>query len=86
MPTQSPSLFVYLIAVPIFILTIAIEWWLSVKRREPELYDLADTVSNLQLGSGQLLVGLISILILGVNINLTGTMGIVLICLGLFMI
>lgn len=60
MPNQSPSLFVYLIAVPIFILTIAIEWWLTVKRREPERYDLADTVSNLQLGSGQLLVGLIS--------------------------
>ena len=37
-------------------------------------------------GGSVLLVGLISILILGVNINLTGTMGIVLICLGLFMI
>jgi len=37
-------------------------------------------------GGSVLVIGLISILILGVDINLTGIIGIVLICLGLFMI
>jgi uncharacterized membrane protein len=37
-------------------------------------------------GGSVLLIGLISILILKVNINITGVIGIVLICLGLFMI
>ena len=37
-------------------------------------------------GGSVLLIGLISILILKVNINITGIIGIVLICLGLFMI
>lgn len=60
MPSQNSSLFVYLIAIPIFMLTIAIEWWFAKKRRDSELYNLADTVSNLQLGSGQLLVALLA--------------------------
>ena len=37
-------------------------------------------------GGSVLVIGLISILILGVDINLTGIIGIVLICVGLFMI
>ncbi len=37
-------------------------------------------------GGSVLVIGLISLLILGVNINLAGIIGIILICLGLFMI
>lgn len=60
MPNSSPSLFVFLIAIPVFILTIALEWWYANRHKERALYDLADTSTNLQLGSGQLLLGLLS--------------------------
>ena len=60
MPNSSPSLFVFLIAVPVFIITIALEWWYASQDKDRALYDLADSTTNLQLGSGQLLVGLLS--------------------------
>ena len=59
MSGQTSSLLVFLIAIPAFILTIAIEWWLSLKHRK-ELYSISDTMTNLHLGLGQLLIGVLT--------------------------
>ena len=60
MTDQSSSLVVFLIAIPVFILTIALEWWFARHRHEERLYDVADTMTNLHLGSGQLLIGAVT--------------------------
>jgi sterol desaturase/sphingolipid hydroxylase (fatty acid hydroxylase superfamily) len=46
-------------AVPVFLLTMAIEWWIS-RRRGLDLYRAADTVSSLSLGVISQLVGAFS--------------------------
>ena len=56
--TPSPNLFIFVLAIPIFVISIIWEWRRSIKERA-ELYDVADTLTNLQLGTGQLLVGLL---------------------------
>ena len=60
MPTQSPSLLIFLLAIPVFILTIAIEWWFTRRYREEKLYSITDTMTNLHLGQGQLLIGAVT--------------------------
>ena len=56
---ESSNLLVFVVAIPAFVLSIAWEWWRSTRREEP-LYEVADTLTNLHLGSGQLLVSLLT--------------------------
>ena len=56
--SQSPNLFIFVLAIPVFVISIIWEWWYSIKHRA-DLYDVADTLTNLHLGTGQLLIGLL---------------------------
>lgn len=60
MNDSSSSLVVFLVAVPVFISTIALEWWVARRRARAELYEIADTMTNLHLGSGQLLISVLT--------------------------
>ncbi|HEX6240264.1 MAG TPA: sterol desaturase family protein [Polyangiales bacterium] len=44
-------------ATPVFLLSIAFEYWLARERR-PELYERRDTLTSLALGTGAVVVGL----------------------------
>ena len=56
---MSGSLLIFVVAIPIFVISIIVEFWLAY-RAQRALYNTADTLTNLQLGTGQLLVGLIT--------------------------
>lgn len=56
---MSNSQLLYLLSIPLFVLSMIVEYIWARRRDQQELFNLADTVNNLQLGTGQLLVGLL---------------------------
>jgi alkylglycerol monooxygenase len=53
-----------LIAIPIFFLTIAIDWFAGYIKGKKDYYRFADTITNLNLGVGQQATGIMSKFIL----------------------
>lgn len=57
---------VMLIAIPLFFLTIFIDWWVMYLKGKKDYYPFSDTITNLNLGVGNQLIALVTkFLVLG---------------------